>query len=73
LTIFELVKLALDELYVEGTKEYGAKLDAAITKRVKYLAESYRKLGSDDREPIDYKNPATRFAYVFKYTSSHGD
>ena len=73
LTIFELVKLALNELYVEGTKEHGSKLDAEITKQVSYLADSYRKLGSDDRNPIDYEDPATRFAYVYKYTASPGD
>ena len=67
------MKLALDELYAEGTKEHGFRLDAEITKQVSYLADSYRKLGSDDRNPIDYEDPATRFAYVFKYTASHGD
>ena len=69
MTIFELVKLALDELYIEGTEEHGAE----ITRQVKYLADSYRKLGSEDRDPIDYKDPAIRFAYVYKYTASHGD
>ena len=73
MTIFELVKLALDELYEEGKAEYGSKLDAIITKRIEYLSESYRQLGSEEREPINYKDPATRFAYVFNYFASHGD
>ena len=73
MTIFELVKIALDELYKEGMEEYGSKLDETISKRIVYLADSYKKLGSDDREAIDYSDPATRFAYVYKYVASHGD
>ena len=37
------------------------------------LKRSYEELGKEDREPIDYRNPATRFAYVYKYTAAHGD
>ena len=25
------------------------------------------------RDPVDYKDPATRFAYVYKYVAAHGD
>ncbi len=67
------MKLALDELYEEGKGEHGPNLDTAITEQVKYLAGSYRELGSNERDPINYEDPATRFAYVFKYTASHGD
>ena len=67
------MKIALDELYKEGKEQHGTNLDTEITGKVKYLADSYRELGSDERDPIDYKDPATRFAYVFKYTASHGD
>jgi hypothetical protein len=38
-----------------------------------YLAKNYKKLNINGRESIDYKDPATRFAYVYKYVAAHGD
>ena len=73
MTIFELVKLALDELYEEGNEEYGTELDSTIKSRMTYLTNSYRDLNASDRKPVDYRDPATRFAYVFKYVAAHGD
>src|SRR5271168_1588035 len=67
LTIFELVKLALDELYQEASDEYGDDVDDRVKNRIGYLSINYGKLDSKDRVPIDYSDPATRFAYVFKY------
>ena len=73
MTLFELVKLALDDLYEQATAEYGDKVDAEIADRINYLSASYSKLTAQNREPIDYKSPATRFAYVYKYVATHGD
>lgn len=73
MTIFELVKIALDELYAEGKSEYGDKLDEVIIERIKYLSKSYTDLCDTNRNPVDYKDPATRFAYVYKYVAAHGD
>jgi hypothetical protein len=73
MTIFELVKLALDELYEEGKDEYGAKLDGEIKKRMSYLTDSYQQLSQSTRQPVNYKDPATRFAYVYKYVAAHAD
>lgn len=73
MTIFELVKIALDELYKEGLKVHGANLDAKIKKQIEYLSLSYGQLNQPDRKPVDYKDPSTRFAYVYKYVASHGD
>ncbi|MFZ6745214.1 hypothetical protein ACO0LC_18475 [Undibacterium sp. JH2W] len=73
MTIFELVKIALDELYAEGRKRYGDKLDAEILEKVKYLKNSYTLLNDSRRIPVDYEDPATRFAYVYKYVAAHGD
>jgi hypothetical protein len=73
MTLFELVKLALDELYEEGKSEYGSKVDEKIKAKLKYLSESYKTLTVEDRDPIDYGDPATRFAYVLKYVATHGD
>ena len=73
MTIFRLVKLALDELYAEGTKKYGDKLDETIRQKMAILTASYGELGTTGGAPINYRDSATRFAYVFKYTASHGD
>lgn len=73
MTIFELIKLTLDELYQEGLAEYGAALDAQIKARIIHLSNSYKSLTSTIRLPIDYRDPATRFAYVFMYVAAHGD
>lgn len=73
MTIFELVKIALDELYQEAQKIYKSKVDDEIRQRMSYLSESYGKLNNAQRKPVDYKDPATRFAYVYKYVAAHGD
>ena len=72
-TIFELVRLALDELYSATKQTYGGNADNEIRKRIAYLSTSYGNLTSIERKPVDYKDPATRFAYVFKYVAAHGD
>lgn len=73
MTLFQLVKIALDELYKEAKKAYGAKTDEVIKSRFAYLTESYGNLSDSNRKPVDYKDPATRFAYVYKYVATHGD
>ncbi len=73
MTLFELVKAALDELYKQGKEKYGAELDDAIKKKISYLSGEYSNLDKADRKPISYRDPATRFAYVYKYVASHGD
>jgi hypothetical protein len=73
MTLFQLVKIALDELYNEAVAVYGPNTDDQIKAQFPYLTTSYNQLTSTARTPIDYKNPAVRFAYVYKYTASHGD
>lgn len=73
MTLFELVRIALDELYQQGKLEYGSQLDQVIPEKMKYLSNSYRNLDSTQREPLDYRDPATRFAYVYSYVAAHGD
>ncbi len=73
MTIFELVKLALDELYEEAKEEFGAQADAEIKNKMSYLSDNYNRLGQPSRQPVDYKDPATRFAYVYKYVAAHAD
>lgn len=73
MTLFQLVKITLDELYKEALTVYGPDTDAQIKAQFPYLTTSYNQLSSTARAPINYKDPATRFAYVYKYTASHGD
>lgn len=73
MTLFELVKVALDELYAEGKAEHGASLDDKIKAQIGYLAAGYKGLTDSGRKPINYRDPATRFAYVMKYVATHGD
>ena len=73
MTLFQLIKITLDELYEQGLREYGHELDAQIKKKMSYLSESYGNLSNSRRQPIDYRDPATRFAYVYCYVATHGD
>jgi hypothetical protein len=73
MTIFELIKVTLDELYAQGKKQHGPKLDELIDHKLKYLSKSYSQLTDGNRPPVNYRDPATRFAYVYKYVGAHGD
>jgi Putative SAM-dependent methyltransferase len=73
MTIFQLVKIALDALYAEATSAYGSSADSKISEQIGYLSTSYNDLNKVGRTPVDYKDPATRFAYVYKYVASHGN
>jgi hypothetical protein len=73
MTLFQLVKITLDALYEEAQKEYGKKADEEISSRFNYLSRSYGDLTNQKRNPVNYQDPATRFAYVYKYVASHGD
>lgn len=73
MTIFQLVKIALDALYAEAVELYGKEADAKIAEQMPYLTKSYNELNLPDRKPVNYRDPATRFAYVYKYVASHGD
>ena len=67
MTNFELVKIALDNLYAEATVLYGLTTDNVINQQMNYLSTSYGGLNDPTRQPVNYKDPATRFAYVYKY------
>ena len=73
MTIFEVVKIALDELYAEGLRLYGTKLDGRIITDLGYLTDNYRNLTNTSRTLVNYEDPARRFAYVYKYVAAHGD
>lgn len=73
MTIFELVKVALDQLYAEGTERHHSKLDDIVIKNIRNLSASYAQLANPKRTPVDYEDPATRLAYVYKYVGAHSD
>ena len=73
MTLFQLIKITLDKLYEQGLREHGQTLDAQIKQKILYLSKSYENLGDDQHKPINYRDPATRFAYVYCYVAAHGD
>lgn len=70
-TSFKLVKLVLDDLISLINKKHGANAEKFIEARIKTLSGEYSNLLSDSREPVDYADPVTRFAYVFSYVAAH--
>lgn len=73
MTLFELIKITLDELYAQGVAEHGDTLDERVTSQMKYLTEGYRTLNEVGRAPLSYQDPATRIAYVHSYVAAHAD
>ena len=73
MTLFQLVKIAIDVLYKDALKQYGSQADSVIKENFEYLRLSYGGLTNPNREPINYRDPATRFAYVYSYVATHGD
>lgn len=73
MNVFQLTKTVLDELYAKipgaTKKEKDAKVNAALT----YLAERYGKLLSASGPSLDYSDPVTRFAYIFRYVTCHAN
>lgn len=73
MTLFEVVRLVLARLYTQANARYGETVDKIIGERMNELSESYKKLADAQRKPIDYRDPAIRFAYVYTYVAAHGD
>src|ERR1035438_6237386 len=68
---FQLIKSVLDELYLVIPGKEPAK-DDAIRKRLElFTSKQYPNLrkGVD----IDYKDAVSRFAYIYRYTTSHAN
>lgn len=73
MTLFELVKQTLDNLYAACRYTYPSNTNEEITARLSYLSGEYENLSKVGGTGINYEDPATRFAYVFRYTAAHGD
>src|SRR5882672_10180406 len=72
-TNFQLIRLVLDELHAQVMKEHDKKTKEIITQQFFYLTEIYKKLNKKGTSKVDYSNPVTRFAYVYKYVASNAD
>ncbi len=68
---FQLVGSVLDELYDEIYSLHGDRTDQIIRDELINLSNNFGRLQfSND---IDYDNLATRFAYIYCYTTAHAD
>jgi hypothetical protein len=71
MNVFQLVKSVLDEIYerIPGLK---AEKDNRIKAEIESLKAAYERLG-EHGVPNDYSKAVTRFAYIFKYVTSHAN
>lgn len=69
---FQIIKTVLDEIYVEIPGHSNAERDESIKKGFTYLSNRYHNLLYDPL-PVDYSQPAVRFAYIYKYVTSHAN
>lgn len=67
---FQLIKTVLDEAYAEipGTP---SERDKSIRAQCTEMSAAYAELLT--KGCLDYSNPARRFGYIFKYTTSHAN
>src|SRR2546423_108241 len=68
---FRLVKSVLDELYKQVLDEHGNDTDKIIQGKLGHLRKTYENLRNS--VDVDYSDSATRFAYIYRYTTAHAD
>lgn len=68
---FQLIKTVLDEAYAEIPGKAGTERDDAIRTECTKLSAAYANLRR--KGCLDYSDPACRFAYILKYTTSHAN
>jgi putative SAM-dependent methyltransferase len=68
--VFDLVKTVLDENYdkITGTEK---EKDARIAHQLNALSSAYSELKK--KNSLDYGRPKTRFAYLYRYVTSHAN
>jgi hypothetical protein len=72
-TLMQLIKMVLDEAYQELPAEEEAEKDRLVKAEIARLTPEYRNLTDQNRPCINYSEPVTRFAYIYKYTVAHAD
>ena len=73
MTLMQIVKSVLDEAYVQIEAEDEAEKDALINARLESIRKEYAALTDLEAPEVDYSDPITRFAYIYKYTVAHAD
>jgi hypothetical protein len=69
MNIFQLIKQVLDDAYGH-IEETNSPRDNQVTHDLQVLSGKYKTLGAQYAN-IDYGEPSTRFAYVFRYVTAH--
>jgi len=67
---FQLIKTVLDEAYAQIPGSPDEK-DEAIKQSLRSLSEAYANLLKEGC--LDYADPARRFAYIYRYTTTHAN
>jgi hypothetical protein len=62
----QLIRLVLDDAYRAIETADDSKRDELITAEISALSSAYAELTNLKTKPIDYRDPVTRFAYIFK-------
>src|SRR5207244_2075350 len=62
-----------DDAYGRVHIKEEAEKDEHIKRKIDTLSMEYGRLTDTKAECIDYTDPLTRFAYIFKYTVAHAD
>lgn len=70
MTLCKLIKKVLDEQY-EEIHEPGR--DEAVKAKLEQFSKVYASLKVKGAGGLDYSSPASRFAYIQRYTVAHGD
>jgi hypothetical protein len=73
MTLTQLIKLVLDQAYADMPCAAEGEKDEQIKGRLEMLSSTYRGLTRGPHVPIDYADPVTRFAYIYRYTIAHAD
>jgi hypothetical protein len=70
MNLFKTIKLVLDEQFAEIDEDVETRV-VTVKAALKYLSAGYASLVIKNN--LSYANPAVRFAYIFKYVTSHSD
>jgi len=70
MTLCQLIKKVLDEQHAEVPDKNR---DQAIKQQLELLSKWYANLKSTKCPGVDYGSPASRFAYIRRYTVAHAD
>jgi len=73
MSLMQLIKHVLDDAYNSIDESDPEIKDASIKQEILSLARSYSKLTALTGPSIDYSNPLSRFAYIYRYSVAHAD